>query len=183
MQRKSRRKPEIRAKINEKKKQLWREGLTRPQEPSQHEKLSTRRATKLQQSVFNKPWRLEAWTWKTHTPISYNDRVDHLCTVCDENRFLKHWWKEKLRPEATDTDPDQDRYMCNHCFANNFNLVVPENRSEIPRLSQLFTSPNYPPPFRRARLKAQASANDIKDEHEDEHEEKHEGENNKEGHT
>jgi hypothetical protein len=183
MQRKSRRKPDIRAKINEKKKKLRREGLTRPQEPSQHEKLSTRRATKLQQFIFNKPWRLRAWKWKTHTPISYLDRVDHHCTACDENRFLKHWWKEKLRPEATGTDPNQDRYMCNHCFANEFNLMVPENRSEIPRLSQLFTSPNFPSPFRRARLKSQAPVVDIKDEHEEKHKGEDEGESKKEGRT
>jgi hypothetical protein len=109
--------------------------------------------------------------------------VDHHCTACDEIRFLKHWWKERLHPDAMDTDSGQDRYMCNHCFANDFNLMVPENCSDIPRLSRLFTSPDFPPPFRRERLKAQASAVEIKDEHEKEHEEEHKGENNKEGHT
>jgi hypothetical protein len=175
----SRRKPDIRAKINEKQKQLRQEGSTRTPEQSPHEKLSTRRATKLQQCVFNTPWRMETWTWKTHTPISYHDRVDHYCTACDEIRFLKHWWKEKLHPDAMETDPDQARYMCNHCFANDFKLMVPENSSDIPRLSQLFTSPNFPPPYKRERLKAQVSADKVKDEHEEEHK----GENNKEGHT
>jgi hypothetical protein len=66
-----------------------------------------------------------------------------------------------------ETDPDQDRYMCNHCFANDFKLMVPENSSDIPRLSQLFTSPNFPPPYKRERLKAQVSADKVKDEHEE----------------
>jgi hypothetical protein len=172
-QRASRRKPDIRARNNEKQKQLRHEGFTRTREQSPHEKLSTRRATKLQQYVFHTPWRKETWTWKAHTPISYHDRVDHHCTACDEIRFLKHWWKERLHPDAMDTDSGQDRYMCNHCFANDFNLMVPENCSDIPRLSRLFTSLDFPPPFRRERLKAQASAVEIKDEHEKEHEEEH----------
>lgn len=132
-----------------------------------HEQLSLRRAHTLIKHVFNGRSRriIETYTWKTHSPVSSDDKVEHHCTACHRPRFLKHWWKEKPRPEATETNPDQDRYMCNTCFANNWDLVVPETYSG--RLPRMFTSPDYPPPYRKERLKAMAQK--VKEEHEKDH--------------
>jgi hypothetical protein len=78
-------------------------------------------------------------TWKTHTPIRYSDRVDHHCTGCNRDRFLMAWWKEKLEtPELW----DQDRYMCNRCFANDWPRVVPETYTGY--LANIFRSPELP---------------------------------------
>lgn len=78
-------------------------------------------------------------TWKTHTPIRYSDRVDHHCTGCNRDRFLMAWWKEKS--ETPDLS-DQDRYMCNHCFANDWPRVVPETYTG--NLANIFRSPELP---------------------------------------
>jgi len=121
-----------------------------PEQPK-HKNLGTRRSIRLLQHVFSTRRLTKTWTWKTHKPVSYHDRVDHRCTACDQIRFLKYWWKEKPCDEAKDTSSDQDRYMCNHCFANDWNLVVPEKYSGKSPL--LFTSPDHPLPFKRQRSK------------------------------
>lgn len=83
---------------------------------------------------------------------------------------MKHWWKEKPRPDATDVKSNQDRYMCNHCFANDWDLIVPEKHSG--KLPRIFTSPDHPPPLKRERLKmAKVSGDEVKGEHEADHKE------------
>lgn len=136
-----------------------------------HEQLSIRRATTLVKHVFHgRPKSIaETYTWKTHAPVSFDDKVEHRCTACDQSRFLKYWWREKPRPEATETSSHHDRYMCSRCFASDWNLVVPETYSG--RLSKLFTSPDYPPPYRQERLKAEKSAQKVKKEHEEDQKE------------
>ena len=86
-----------------------------------------------------------AFTWKTHTWIRYPDRVAHHCTGCHRDRFLRLWWKEK--PEVSE-ESGPDRYMCNHCFANDWPRVVPEIYTG--RLASIFTSPELP--LTRAQL-------------------------------
>lgn len=86
-----------------------------------------------------------AFTWKTHTWIRYPDRVAHHCTGCHRDRFLRLWWKEK--PEVSE-ESGPDRYMCNHCFANDWPRVVPETYTG--RLASMFTSPELP--LTRAQL-------------------------------
>ena len=165
--RRHKRKPHIREKLKEQHKQRWRNS---DRKHSPHEKLSVRRATTLGIRVFAESWRMEAWTWKTHKPVSYHDRVDHHCTACDRIRFLKHWWKEKPRPDTTDVKSNQDRYMCNYCFANDMDLIVPEKYSG--RLPQIFTSPDHPPPFGLTLLEmAKVSGDGVKGEHEADHKE------------
>jgi hypothetical protein len=84
----------------------------------------------------------DKYTWKTHTPIRYPDRVDHYCTGCSRERFLNTWWKEKLgRPESSEQS-GPDRYMCNNCFANDWPRVVPETYTG--RLPPIFMSPDLP---------------------------------------
>ncbi|KAI4726493.1 hypothetical protein E4T49_05722 [Aureobasidium sp. EXF-10728] len=95
----------------------------------------------------------------------YAARVDHHCTACGRNRFLKFWFKEKLPPHVTDTQPDEDRYMCNACFANNWDLVVPETCSG--KLHRVFTSPDYPPPYASHRPKAASTKQEAKHESKD----------------
>ncbi|KEQ68563.1 hypothetical protein M436DRAFT_58224 [Aureobasidium namibiae CBS 147.97] len=168
-QRKFGRKPENREKTKQKNREYRKKhpGV----EHLQHEQLSIRRATRLVEQVFSGRSKTIAntYTWKTHTPVSFDDKVEHHCTACHRFRFLKHWWKEKSRPETTETSSNHDRYMCSRCFANDWNLVVPETFSG--RLPRLFTSPDYPPPFRKERLKANKSAHDIKKQHEEDEKE------------
>ena len=147
-QRKTKRESDVRERIKAYMKQYRRDHS--PEQPK-HKNLGDRRSDRLLQRVFS-TWRTtETWTWKTHKPVSYHDRIDHRCTACGKLRFLKYWWKEKPCDKATDTSSDQDRYMCNHCFANDWNLVVPEKYSG--KLPLLFTSPDHPLPSMRLRSK------------------------------
>lgn len=101
------------------------------------EDLSYRRSTQLDNLVRRKA--ANALTWKTHTYVRYPDRVDHHCTGCNRDRFLMLWWKE--RPEVSE-ESGPDRYMCNHCFANDWPRVVPETYTG--KLAKIFTSPELP---------------------------------------
>jgi hypothetical protein len=84
----------------------------------------------------------DRYTWKTHTPTRYPDRVDHHCTGCNRERFLMLWWKEKPQTPKLTEQSDTDRYMCNTCFANDWPRVVPETYTG--RLHRLFRSPDLP---------------------------------------
>ncbi|KAH0384008.1 hypothetical protein KCU92_g4824, partial [Aureobasidium melanogenum] len=77
----------------------------------------------------------EGWTWKLHTPVVTPERVDHHCTACQRDCFLRVWW-------ATKADPTT--YICNSCFASDFDLMVPEGQHK--KLPRIFTSPDYPSP-------------------------------------
>jgi hypothetical protein len=140
----------------------------------------TRRAISLNNVICRQQRSNQEWAWKHHTPVLDEDRVDHTCTACGNIRFPKLWWKEKLLGKATDANSHQDRYMCNSCLANDWELMVPEIYSG--KLPRLFTSPDHPPPYKRERFKAEASANEIKKEHGENHESRHE-EDHKEGRT
>jgi len=107
------------------------------------EDLSSRRSKHLNYFIRRGP--SNALTWKTHTHIRYLDRVAHHCTSCNRDRFLRLWWKEK--PEVSE-ESGPDRYMCNHCFANDWPRVVPETYTG--RLASIFTSPELP--LTRAQL-------------------------------
>jgi hypothetical protein len=52
----------------------------------QQEDLGRRRATNLYSILQHEV--ADKYTWKTHTPIRYPDRVDHHCTGCNRERFL-----------------------------------------------------------------------------------------------
>jgi hypothetical protein len=52
----------------------------------QQEDLGCRRATNLYSILQHEV--ADKYTWKTHTPIRYPDRVDHHCTGCNRERFL-----------------------------------------------------------------------------------------------
>lgn len=97
--------------------------------------LFLRRAMWLNAFLRNGRWLKEGWTWKLHTPVKTPDRVDRHCTACDRDRFLKLWWATKAEPTT---------YVCSSCFANDFNLVVPEGQHD--KLPAIFTSPDHPPP-------------------------------------
>lgn len=101
------------------------------------EKLEIRRSRLLASHILkNLRWIKEGWTWKLHEPVITPDRVDHDCTACQRSRYLRLWWREKS---------NQSRYTCSTCFANKFDLVVPESEQdkELPRL---LTDPTHPPP-------------------------------------
>jgi len=100
-----------------------------------NESLEYRREQSLRITMTNKRWVNEGWSWKLHTPVKTPDRVDRHCTTCDRNRFLKLWWATKAEPTT---------YVCNSCFANNFDLMVPEGQHK--KLSPVFTSPHLPAP-------------------------------------
>lgn len=69
------------------------------------------------------------WSWKTHTPLLYPTRVDHHCTACDRDRYLKNWWKQKSDTSKT----DEPRYMCTSCFASDPERMMPERHpSNLP---------------------------------------------------
>ncbi|KAG9559372.1 hypothetical protein KCU71_g5876, partial [Aureobasidium melanogenum] len=149
--RKYRLQPAIRAKYTQTARERW---LTMRHEEahrlrqSRDQNLKKRRADTLS-AYLNGSRRpsQENWSWPTHTHVHYPDRIYHRCTKCDRTRFLSMWWKEKLPGKHSNTDDaSQDRYMCNYCFANSWDLVVPEGNIE--RLPRLFTSPDYPPPVR-----------------------------------
>jgi hypothetical protein len=99
------------------------------------ESLIHRRATALSDSMKSGRWIREAWTWKLHTPVVTPDRVDRHCTGCHQDRFLKLWWATKAEPTT---------YMCNSCFANDFDIMVPEGQQKP--LPPVFTSPHLPVP-------------------------------------
>ena len=97
--------------------------------------LGHRRSSALYEIIYKgSRWTKEGWTWRTHAPAPGFDRVEHFCTSCEKLRFRKLWWKEH----------NSDQYMCNSCFASNFDLVVPEN--VMGKMPLLFTSPTHPPP-------------------------------------
>ncbi|CAD0090081.1 unnamed protein product [Aureobasidium vineae] len=75
----------------------------------------------------------EAWSWKTHAPIVYPTRVDHHCTACDQDRYLKTWWSQKQDP----TNSDESLYMCTRCFASDPDRIIPERHP--PNLPSFFT--------------------------------------------
>lgn len=97
--------------------------------------LSHRRSQRLLKILSRGRWIREGWTWKLHTPVITPDRVDHHCTACQQHRFLRIWWATKAEPTT---------YMCNSCFASDFDIMVPEG--EHKRLSQIFKSPDLPSP-------------------------------------
>lgn len=136
-------------------REIWRkirpEGIARLRQ-MRDENLEIRRAVALDYFCRkNKRWAKENWSWPTHQVVRTAARVDHHCTSCDRIRSLKLWWKEKVLRQASNHDATQDRYMCNYCFANRWDLVVPEGN--IKRLPLLFTSPDHPPPPRRTDTK------------------------------
>lgn len=109
------------------------------------EDLRLRRANTLASFIrLSKRWAQEKWSWPTHQVLLTAARVDRHCTSCNQIRRLKLWWKEKQSPQGLETESPQDRYMCNSCFANSWELVVPEGAIE--NLPPLFTSPDHPPP-------------------------------------
>lgn len=73
------------------------------------------------------------WSWRTHTPLVYPIRVDHHCTACDRDRYLKIWWKQKSETSTT----DEPRYMCTSCFASDPERMMPERHP--PKLPGFFT--------------------------------------------
>ena len=64
----------------------------------------------------------ENWSWKTHAPLISPTSIDHHCTACDRDRYLKVWWKEKSEASTT----DEPRYMCTPCFASDPERMMPE---------------------------------------------------------
>ncbi|KAG9700529.1 hypothetical protein KCU95_g731, partial [Aureobasidium melanogenum] len=102
-------------------------------------KLHMRRRSQRLFGILNENrWIREGWTWKLHTPVITPDRVDHYCTACQKDCFLRVWWATKAEPTT---------YICNSCFASDFDLMVPEvpdGRNK--KLPQIFTSPDYPSP-------------------------------------
>jgi len=83
------------------------------------------------------------YTWKTHIPIRYSDKVAHHCTGCNRNRFLERWWQEKSEIPESSEQSNPDRYMCTNCFANDWPRVVPETYTG--KLHGIFKSPDFPP--------------------------------------
>jgi hypothetical protein len=172
--RRSKRKPDIREKLKEYQKlarQKERLLCNNSHRQVHHVNLMDRRASSLNIVICRRQG-IQEWAWKSHTPVLEHDRVDHKCTACGNIRFLRLWWKEKLPRQAKDANSDRDQYMCNHCFANNFKLMVPETYTG--KLPRLFTSPDHPPPYRCERLKAEASAHEVKKEHEEDPKSMHE---------
>ncbi|KAH0348502.1 hypothetical protein KCU81_g3318, partial [Aureobasidium melanogenum] len=118
------------------------------------EHLRLRRANGLASFIRgSKRWAQENWSWPTHQVVLTAARIDRHCTSCNQIRRLNLWWKEKHPPQGLETEPPHDRYMCNSCFANSWELVVPEG--SIEKLPPLLTSPDHPPPSRLKDTKAQ----------------------------
>ncbi|KEQ80789.1 hypothetical protein M438DRAFT_280717 [Aureobasidium pullulans EXF-150] len=112
-----------------------RESVIQRVRESRRTNLVLRRSNALQEIIDKgSRWTKEGWTWRTHAPAPSSDRVEHCCTSCEKLRYRKLWWKEH----------NSDQYMCNSCFANHFDLVVPEN--VMGKMPLLFTSPTHPPP-------------------------------------
>jgi len=107
---------------------------------SRAEDLGRRRATSLL-SLLNEG-AADKYTWKTHTPIRYPDRVEHHCTGCNRDRFLNTWWKEKSAGPESSEQSGTDRYMCSYCFVNDWPRVVPE--TSLGKLASIFRSPDVP---------------------------------------
>jgi hypothetical protein len=105
-----------------------------------HEDLGRRRTNSLY--VLLNRGVADRYTWETHTPIRYPDRVDHHCTGCNRDRFLNTWWKQKSSRLEPSEHSDPDRYMCSHCFANDWPRVVPETYTG--NLPKIFRSPDFP---------------------------------------
>jgi hypothetical protein len=166
-QRRTKRKPDIREKMKEYHKLARQKECllgNNSREQLRHLDLMTRRAILLNAVIRRLQRSNQRWAWKSHTPVLDKDRVDRM-------KFLGN---------ATDANSDQDRYMCNNCFASNWELMVPETYSG--RLAPLFTSPDHPPPFKLERLNAEASANETKKEHEEDPQSMHE-KDHKQGRT
>lgn len=132
------------SKGREKMKAIFRENNQKPATKqyqreyyaqSTRESLRFRRGRWLVAILQQSRWIKERWTWKLHVPVKTADRVDHHCTACDRNRFLRLWWATKVEPTT---------YMCNTCFASDFDLMVPEGQHK--KLPRLFTDPSHPPP-------------------------------------
>lgn len=135
------RQPEIRIQRNAYHRARYEpEKYTEAQKLNWANDLGYRRATWLGRLLLQGA--VERYTWRTHAPIQYTDRVDHYCTSCNRDRFLKRWWKEKPEASGHSEQPSPDRYMCNHCFANDWPRVVPETYQGT--LFQIFKSPELP---------------------------------------
>lgn len=134
------RRPEIRLKLNAYYRARHEATPEKYIEADYANNLGYRRSTHLSQLL----WRglVERYTWRTHSPIQYADRVDHYCASCNRHRFLKRWWKEKPEGSGYSEQPSPDRYMCNHCFANDWPRVVPETYEG--KLHNIFRSPELP---------------------------------------
>lgn len=139
-QRKYHRKPEVRDKRNAVTR-VYDRNPRRQQYLRDHsahdyrQNPSYRRSNLLLSVLRRGRWSKEGWSWKFHTPVITPDRVDHQCTACQQHRFLKVWWATKAEPTT---------YMCNLCFASNFDIMVPEGHHK--RLPQIFNSPDLPSP-------------------------------------
>lgn len=154
------RRPEIRTQRNAYYRARYeREKYTEAKKLHWANDLGYRRATCLSRLLLQGA--LTRYTWSTHAPTQYTDHAEHYCTSCNRVRFLKRWWKEKPEASGHSEQPSPDRYMCNHCFANDWPRVVPETYEGT--LSKMFRSPDFP------QLKAQKQER-IKEERQEDQE-------------
>ncbi|KEQ92186.1 hypothetical protein AUEXF2481DRAFT_434906 [Aureobasidium subglaciale EXF-2481] len=111
--------------------------------------LPTRRALELRNRD------LRRYTWKSHEPVTFSDRVDLRCTACDSSRYLKFWWREKTLGKSVKGNTTTDRYMCNRCFANDWPRMVPETYpGDLP---PVFRSPDLPQPREKRAAKGDST--------------------------
>lgn len=65
-------------------------------------------------------------TWKTHTPIFYDQGTKHRCATCNSHPYLgyKLWWKRNETGNH-DSDTASDLYECHACFTADWSRAMP----------------------------------------------------------
>lgn len=75
--------------------------------------------------------------WKSHQPVSYNERIEHYCEGCKwtVKGGRKLWWKQIQSSPTADTD----NWLCNACYVPETNCreAMPRGYEDVTTFKEL----------------------------------------------
>lgn len=80
-------------------------------------------------SVRRNAFMRERLPWKSHTPVLYQDKVQHTCSTCLVPRMAggcKLWWASH----------DGEHYQCSPCYFNGSN-IMPKGYEDVSSMAEL----------------------------------------------
>ncbi|CAD0083247.1 unnamed protein product [Aureobasidium vineae] len=114
------------------------------------QKPATRQSAGLRQFIQRRPDIWKHMTWKTHTPVLYEHKIEHRCATCYSNPYLglRLWWKRHNSPDYG-SEHIPDLYECHSCFVADWSRALPVGyegfvfgQGKTLRLSDMATPPD-----------------------------------------